>query len=281
MPKVAVIIPNYCHAPYLKWRIDTVLGQTFTDFEVLILDDCSTDNSAEVLELYSGRENVQIEYNQENSGSVFRQWQKGIEKTDSEYVWIAESDDWAELSFLETLVPVLDSQPSSVLAYCQSWIADPEFNVTGNAFCWTEDLDPNRWSQNYTSDGKDEIRQFLSVKNTIPNASAVLQRRSVLEQCLPIESQFRLCGDWLHWVKMLSLGDVSFVSQSLNYWRESSSNARTKFPGVLEWEEGEGILDKIASILEMSDEQKLQMKYVFLEKCWFWLKEATIAQPVE
>ena len=51
-PTVSVIIPNYNHAPYLKERIDSVLNQTYQDFEVIILDDCSPDNSVEVIEQY-------------------------------------------------------------------------------------------------------------------------------------------------------------------------------------------------------------------------------------
>ncbi len=53
MPKVSVIIPNFNHAPYLKRRIDSVLNQTFQDFEVILLDDCSTDNSVEILNGYN------------------------------------------------------------------------------------------------------------------------------------------------------------------------------------------------------------------------------------
>ena len=52
MPTVSVIVPNYNHAPYLKQRIDSILGQTYQDFELILLDDCSTDGSREVLEQY-------------------------------------------------------------------------------------------------------------------------------------------------------------------------------------------------------------------------------------
>ena len=52
MPLVTVIIPNYNHAKYLRQRIDTVLNQTYTSFEVIILDDCSTDNSKDIILSY-------------------------------------------------------------------------------------------------------------------------------------------------------------------------------------------------------------------------------------
>ena len=72
--KVSVIIPNYRHARYLKERIDSVLEQTYRDFEVIILDDCSPDDSQEIIETYRSREKIaHIVYNEHNSGSTFVQ----------------------------------------------------------------------------------------------------------------------------------------------------------------------------------------------------------------
>ena len=103
-PKVSVIVPNYNHASYLKQRIDSILNQTFQDFEVIILDDCSTDNSLEVLSHYKNHNKVShCVFNDTNSGSTFKQWDKGIQLAKGEWIWIAESDDWAEPEFLETI----------------------------------------------------------------------------------------------------------------------------------------------------------------------------------
>ena len=58
MPTVSVIVPNYCHAPYLEQRIESILQQTFQDFELILLDDCSTDGSREILERYRNHPKV-------------------------------------------------------------------------------------------------------------------------------------------------------------------------------------------------------------------------------
>ncbi len=273
MPRVSVIVPSFNHAPYLTWRIDTILGQTFSDLELLILDDCSTDHSRRIIEKYRGRPRVSIHLNAANSGSVFRQWEKGLSLAAGEYVWIAESDDWAAPTFLERLVPILDGNPNVGLAYCQSWIVDRKFKVCGNAICWTEDLDPRRWQSDFCARGREEIRRFLLAKNTIPNASAVLMRRSVVDQVRPIESCFRLCGDWLHWIRMLAISDIAFVSESLNFWRSQSSNARSAPPGVLEWEEGERVLGRGADLLGLSDAERDRVLLAFLRRCWRWLAD--------
>jgi len=100
MCKVSVIIPNYNHAQFLERRIESVLNQSIQDVEIILLDDCSTDNSRDVIERY--RDNVRvshIEYNDTNGGSAFKQWRKGVGLAVGEWVWIAESDDWADNVF--------------------------------------------------------------------------------------------------------------------------------------------------------------------------------------
>ena len=118
-PKVSVIVPNYNHARYLKARIDSILNQTFQDFELILLDDCSTDNSVELLQSYAGHPHVShIVLNDRNTGSPFLQWQKGIGLAQGEYVWIAESDDTAQPDFLSTTVAVLDRASAKIAGLC-------------------------------------------------------------------------------------------------------------------------------------------------------------------
>src|SRR5690606_20133074 len=101
-PKVSVILPNYKHANYLQDRLDSIFNQTFQDFEVIILDDASTDNSLDVLEPYRNHPRTShFIINETNTGSPFKQWKKGLEMARGEFVWIAESDDYCDLNFLE------------------------------------------------------------------------------------------------------------------------------------------------------------------------------------
>src|ERR1700742_1367615 len=105
MAKVSVIVPNYNHSRYLNQRIDSVLSQTYQDFELIILDDCSTDDSRKIIKQYQEHPKVShIVFNETNSGTTFKQWKKGIELAKGKYIWIAESDDWCEPNLLETLV---------------------------------------------------------------------------------------------------------------------------------------------------------------------------------
>lgn len=127
---LTVIIPSYNHGYFLKQRIDSVLNQIFQDFELIILDDCSTDNSKEIIEMYRGNEKItQIIYNDANSGSTFLQWKKGIELAKGEYKWIAESDDYSHPQFLETVLKNFSEKRCSVV-YCQSDRVDENNIVT-------------------------------------------------------------------------------------------------------------------------------------------------------
>ncbi len=200
---VSVIIPNYNHASFLKQRIDSVLSQRYRDFEVTLLDDCSIDNSRNIIEEY--RQHLEVShiiYNEANSGSSFRQWEKGIELAKGEWIWIAESDDYAHEELLEQLVNNI-GQENVVLSYCQSNELDEANCILRTMQLWTNDLDNKHWADDYINDGKNEINQFLVFKNTIPNASAVIFKKSTYLQVDGSHMQMKYCGDWLLWMQLL------------------------------------------------------------------------------
>jgi glycosyltransferase involved in cell wall biosynthesis len=229
MPKVSVIIPNYNHARYLRQRIQSVLDQTFQDFDLTYLDDASSDESNAIFAEFEPQQRIKAIYNDENSGSPFRQWNKGIRATEGEYVWIAESDDVADPDFLATLVPVLDRNPNVGLAYSQSCRIDRN-NVVFEPTLrqWVEDLDPDRWEHDFVANGIIECQKYLVFKNTIPNASAVLIRRSVYEAIGGAEESLRLAGDWMTWIKMLLKSDIAFCARPLNSFRTHKSSVRSQ-----------------------------------------------------
>ncbi|MDX1545795.1 MAG: glycosyltransferase family 2 protein [Rhodothermales bacterium] len=222
-PSVSVIIPNYNHAPFLRRRLESVLRQTYQDFEVILLDDASTDGSHAVIEAFAADPRVRVFVNAVNTGIPGKQWNQGVRRARGEYVWIAESDDYADEHFLERLVPELEAHPTAGLVYCQSWVVDAQDQIIESYDYYTEDLDPARWKQNFFNNGKDECNNYLLYKNTIPNASAVLFRKRTYEEAGYADEWVRYCGDWLLWVKMLMISDLVFVAHHLNYYRWHAS----------------------------------------------------------
>ena len=109
-PLVSVVIPNYNHAPYLQERIESVFGQEMDDMEVILLDDCSTDSSREIIERYRGHDKVShIVCNDSNSGPTFAQWKRGIGLARGTNVRIDASADSADAGFFAGLVLPLDA----------------------------------------------------------------------------------------------------------------------------------------------------------------------------
>jgi glycosyltransferase involved in cell wall biosynthesis len=221
LTKVSVIIPNYNHARYLQKRIESVLSQTYQDFELILLDDCSTDNSRLILEKYRTYSKVShLIINQINSGSTFRQWQKGIQVAQGEYIWIAESDDYADQHFLEILVPQLEQHSRVGLAYCQSFQVDEQDAILMDLRI----MYGERWYYNYHNDGNAEVINYLSIRNNIPNASAVLFRKSLYNKVSTNFLTYTYCGDWVFWIDLLKKSDIIYISQSLNYFRKHKQN---------------------------------------------------------
>ena len=214
---ISVIVPNYNHAPYLRQRMDSILGQTFKDFEVIVIDDCSTDKSREVIESYRSNPRVsQIVYNEKNSGSAFRQWVNGIALAKGEWVWIAESDDWAEPTFLERMMDAVEQHPSCGLAYCWS--------------CRTDELGNLLWKIPDKKEvkmyrGEAFIREKLLFSNVLVNVSACLFKRSLFQpEHVSLYENMRLCGDWFFYVLLAEQADVVVVKSPLNYCRRHGTN---------------------------------------------------------
>jgi glycosyltransferase involved in cell wall biosynthesis len=221
-PLVSVIIPNYEHGRFLKQRIDTVLGQTYDAFELIILDDCSTDNSRDVIESYRGDPRIShIVYNHENSGSPFIQWKKGIDLAAGQWIWIAESDDYADLTFLEKMVNAASRHDQLGLVYCDSKIVTGEM-VQERTFATlkNERFKTNRWSSDHRARGVDELENYILSDGIINNTSAVLFNKGFLLKASPFDFSLRYIGDKYAFVKVLMVSDLAFVHEPLNYFRD-------------------------------------------------------------
>lgn len=224
---VSIIVPNYNHRNFLIQRIESILNQTYQNIEIILLDDCSTDGSRSIVEQFRNHPKVRhIVYNEQNSGSPFRQWEKGVSLAKGEWIWIAESDDYAHPTLLEFLVAGTQRHAKIVLSYGQSMEVDRGGNVLRSMLWWVRDLDPNRWTADYVNDGVNEIETCLLYKNSIPNASAVLFKKAAYLKVDKAYTGMKKCGDWMAWIQMLKEGKVSYIAEPLNFFRQHSATTR-------------------------------------------------------
>ena len=219
VPAVSVIVPAYNHARFIPERIDSILNQTFQDFELILLDDHSTDNTSDVLRNYAGHRKVShCIINDSNSGAPCAQWKRGLELSRGQFVWIAESVVVAHPQFLDVMLELLNSADVVVVAYCRTQQIDDDGRQDSDEFFWPVAMEPGRWARPYINNGDDEIRDYLSYRNTVANASAVVFRRdTAIRVTVPTDVQF--VGDWIFWVRMLRLGTVAFSPRTLSYFR--------------------------------------------------------------
>ena len=234
-PPLSVIMPNYNCVPYLRQRFDSIFGQTFRDFETLILDDASTDDSQVLIQHYADQAGVQTTFNTQNSGNPFAQWQKGLDMAQGELVWIAEADDFCVPSFLEKMLACFVDE-RVVLAYCQSVPVGPDSAPLGPDYLgWTDDLDPERWRYPYRATGREELDLALAHKNAIINASAVVMRRTAARSAVEDAIPFRFAGDWVTYAGIAGQGDVVFIPEALNRHRRHPAANTSKMIGTLDW----------------------------------------------
>ena len=225
--KVSVVVPNYNYSKYIGRRIDSIMRQTYPIYELIVLDDCSTDNSVDVIEkkLVEVRENhpeVKISFvkNEKNSGKAIAQWKKGFELATGDYVWIAEADDLSSRKFLEEVMRGFDAS-GVVLSYAESAIINSWGLMIAPNFRWSRDKEKTgHYKDSYVKEGKKEIEEILAIRCTIPNVSSVVFKKDkkVLEY-LDEALRFTQVGDWYFYTKVLENGKISYDRRALNRFR--------------------------------------------------------------
>lgn len=243
-----VIVPNYNHGQYLKQRLDSVLAQRNCDFELIILDDASTDNSKAIIELYRNQPRVTgVLINEVNSGSPFRQWDLAIAKARGEWIWIAESDDYAEPEFLQQAAQCLSIHPQAMLYYCDSQVICEPGSVPAERFSIRKNdlFKTSKWSQSYVADGWAEINQCLKFDCTINNVSAWVFNRKLWEEAREGIMGFRYYGDWAFVLDICSRSSVCYNHRALNNYRLHAASylnsetslllSRQEYFRILQW----------------------------------------------
>lgn len=213
---VSVIVPNYCHSKYLDERLRSILNQTYQNFEIIILDDASPDNGASkaVIEKYRSNPHVtQVCYNVKNSGSTFKQWNKGFNLAKGELIWIAESDDSCSYNLLENLVLEFKRDNNLVLAYSLSQNIDDAGKMIAN-ISWT------RTPHGVTRlNGRSYIKRYMTLFNHCANASACLFKKDILYKIPNAYMTYKAGGDRFFWICVARNGNVAIVNKRLNFYR--------------------------------------------------------------
>ncbi|MEX0774929.1 MAG: glycosyltransferase family A protein [Phycisphaeraceae bacterium] len=222
-PLVSVVVHNYNHAPFLHERLGSIAAQTFRDFELIVLDDASTDDSVAVIRELERQIPMRVQLNAKNSGSPYAQWNTGLHLARGRYLWIADSDDRARPDMLGRLVQAMQQHPRVGLAFCRCQVIERdgqernELMPAGNP----------QWEHDFVADGRTFCREQLALSSLVATASAVLLRCQVMRQIGGADPSYRLMGDWLVYALMLQHCDLAYVAQPLNEYRRHSGTVRS------------------------------------------------------
>ncbi len=219
MINVTIIIPSYNHSIFLLDRLKSISNQTYKNWEAIIIDDQSSDNSVQIIRSFLVENpNFNLKsfiINDVNSGSGYFSWQKGIELAATEYIWIAETDDYSESTFLEELVPILDINKEVSLAFSGSNYIENN-RIIYDSVNRTKDL--NIQINDYKVLDSSVFLDRMPFNTYITNGSAVVFRKP--KTAVPAEVfSNRLCSDIFLWSHLLQNSSFAFLNKNLNFFR--------------------------------------------------------------
>tara|TARA_R100000935_G_C2832587_1_gene166025 strand:- start:781 stop:1713 length:933 start_codon:yes stop_codon:yes gene_type:complete len=229
LPKVSVIIPNYNHHSYLKQRLETIRLQSFTDWEAIIIDDASTDNSVEIIETYlQNHPDFKVKCfikNKNNSGSGYKSWQKGITVAETAYIWIAETDDFTDTDFLKTTLGALEKFRTAVLAFTASNYVNETGELLYDSIQRTKNLNvPDQTCKIFSGQ---RLISKLPLNPYITNASSVVFKKP--EKAIPSEIfSHKQLSDLFLWTYLVNNNSFVFCNRLLNNFRQHKQSTTFK-----------------------------------------------------
>jgi glycosyltransferase involved in cell wall biosynthesis/2-polyprenyl-3-methyl-5-hydroxy-6-metoxy-1,4-benzoquinol methylase/ACT domain-containing protein len=260
LDRISVVVPNYNYAHYLPERLNSILRQDYPVFEILFLDDRSQDDSLAVASRILSAQPIdyRIIPSAENSGSVFRQWKKGVDLARGSHVWIAEADDSCSEHFLSETRKGFRT-PGVVLSYCESRQIDENGQALANNYlAYVSDIDARRWLSPFVMDG-DKAALSFCIKNVVPNVSAVLfetgSLRAVLDRHIERVLSYRVAGDWLVYVLLLKQGRMAFTPVPANAHRRHQRGVTLGSFNAAQLEEIRGMQAFVATEFPIAAEQ--------------------------
>lgn len=225
-PTVTAIVPNYNHERFLEKRIDSMLNQTYPNVEIIIIDDCSTDGSRGLIARYCERypERVRAILNSTNSGNVFKQWRKGIERATGDLVWICESDDFCESDFLERLIPTFKDRSVNI-AFGRIQFCDAEGHLQPGLDAYRESAEAGIWEKPLTRPACSWFTRGFGVNNIIANVGGCIFRRQSLSETVWAEAEtYTVLGDWFLYCHLAGGGQIAYEPAAVAYFRQHGKN---------------------------------------------------------
>ena len=224
MPKVSVVIPAYNAARFIRQTLDSAAAQTFRDFEIIVVDDGSQDETAQIVESFGER----VRLIRQPNGGVSKARNVGMEQARGEYVALLDADDLWEKTKLEQQVALLDENEQIGLCYAATERVDENSSLLG----LTEVVD-----------FEDFTAALLLRSNIISGScSSVMFRRAIFARTAGFDNRFSTAADWELWLRLSLLTKFAPLPEFLVKYR-ILANSMSRNPATVK-RDTIGVLDK-------------------------------------
>lgn len=208
MPRISVIMPLYNAEQFVKKAIESILQQSFKDFELILIDDCATDNTLDVVSSIKSSK-IKIVNNEKNSGIAYSR-NKGLELADGQYIALMDDDDLTVPNRFETQIGYLETHN--------------DIDVIGGRHCIIDQRDQIIRTCREPLNNPQYIRADMMLYDSIANGSAMIRNDFLKENQIKYQENCLGMEDYRFWIDCSVRGKVTNLSDILLYWRNSGSN---------------------------------------------------------
>lgn len=249
-PKVSVCIPNYNQGRFIGAAIQSVLNQTYKDFELIIVDNCSADNSVEVIKSFSDPR-IRFYKNEKNIGMT-RNWNRCISLAKGGYICILCADDLYLPHFLEKASSILDSNPAVGFVHSACKGIDSDGKITGV-------FRPRNWKKDYIENGRNVLKR--TALDNFALFPTVMIRRRCFEILGRFDEDLSYSPDWEMWTRIALHYDVAYIAEPLACYRSHGENLTKEFlkTGQI-LTENHKTIEKIISNIALSESELAPLK---------------------
>jgi len=220
-PLLSVTVLNYNYAHYLTQCLDSILSQTFTDFELILINDCSTDNSLDVIERFVKDSRVRLINHTSNQGYV-KSLVEGVELSRGKYITVISADDFCVApSAFDTLITALEKDSTVAFSYS----AHGHYDHSGKRH-----LIRRPYECSYVRSGLEEIQDLIFECYVLHSGTII--RRSSYDAIGGYDASMRYAVDYKLWLMLCSVGNVAYSDQEIYGFRVHRSSMSHSLPST-------------------------------------------------
>jgi len=263
MPKVSICLPTYNGEKFLIEALDSILSQTYKDFEVIVCDDASKDKTPEIISQYVDKSS-KISYfpNTRNLG-IFQNWNKCIEHSSGEYLTVFGQDDVMLPRNLEVQVNILDLHPDVGLVV-------PGVNIIDGR---SQEIEFWACSENKLEKGREWLLRNAGWGNNVGRAPFVFLRKDALEKTGGLfNSEYVYTGDFEMWARIAVVSELYFINNEiLGYYRLHGGNETYNHGHLTEIREILRSWSNVIDLLNLSSSELKELEKQALSRAVNWI----------